>query len=156
MLAAGAAAEPFYIGSWTIVSVEPAPWAANYQELARAEPAAKLAGSRVVFGPHSVEGPEGIHCIRATYAIDGATAPQLFQCKFAQIAMPDGAPADEAGPDGDYYSPQKLAERYGFKGFSWKALAVGGKSDTYFFFPDRDTAVFQIEDILLVLKRDQA
>jgi len=74
--------------------------------------------------------------------MDGSTAPQLFQGKFAQIPMPDGAPADEAGPDGYYYSPQKLAERYGFKGFSWKALAVGCKADTYFYFPDRNTALF--------------
>lgn len=156
MVAAGSAAQPFYIGSWTIVSAEPAPWAATYQEEARAEPAAKLAGSHVVFGPRSVEGPEAIACIRATYAMDGSTAPQLFQGKFAQIPMPDGAPADEAGPDGYYYSPQKLAERYGFKGFSWKALAVGCKADTYFYFPDRNTALFRIEDILLVLKRDPA
>ncbi len=65
-------------------------------------------------------------------------------------------PPNRPSPDGDYYSPQKLAERYGFKGFSWKTLAVGGKSDTYFYFPDRATAVFQIEDILLVMKRDPA
>jgi hypothetical protein len=152
--AAASAAEQFYLGSWTIVSADPAPWAATYQEDARAEPAAKLAGSHVVFGPHSVEGPAGIACIRATYAMDGFTAPQLFQGRLAHIPLPDGTPAEEAGPDGHDYSPQKLAERYGFKGYSWKALAVGCRTDTYFYFPDRKTAVFQIEDLLLVLKRD--
>jgi hypothetical protein len=91
--AAGSTAQPFYLGSWTIVSAEPAPWAANYQEQAKAEPAAKLAGSHVVFGPHSVQGPEGIACARATYAMDGFTAPQLFQGRFAHIPLPDGAPA---------------------------------------------------------------
>lgn len=148
------AAEPFYLGSWTIVSAEPAPWAANYQEQAKAQPAAKLAGSRVVFGSRSVQGPEGIACARAAYAMDGSTAPQLFQGRFGHVPLPDGAPLEQASPDGYNYSPQKLAERYGFKGFSWKALAVGCNADTYFYFPDRKTALFQIEDILLVLKRD--
>lgn len=144
----------FYLGSWTIVSAEPAPWAANYLEQARAEPAAKLAGSHVVFDARSVQGPEGIACARATYKMDGFTAPQLFQGRFGHIPLPEGAQADEASPDGHDYSPQKLAERYGFKGFSWKALVVGCKADTYFYFPNRKTAVVAIEDIFLVLKRD--
>jgi len=114
----------------------------------------ELAGSHVVFGPRSVDGPEGIACRRAQYRMDGFTAPQLFQGKFASVVVPAGASPDEASPDGDYYDPVKLAERYGFKGFSWKALATGCKADTYFYFPDRKTAVFRIEDILLALKHD--
>jgi hypothetical protein len=152
--AAGSSAPPFYLGNWTIVSAEPAPWAANWLDQARAQPAAGLAGSHVVFGPRSVEGPEGIACRRAQYRMEGFTAPQLFQGKFASVVLPAGASPDEASPDGDYYDPVKLAERYGFKGFSWKALATGCKADTYFYFPDRKTAVFRIEDILLVLKHD--
>jgi hypothetical protein len=84
----------------------------------------------------------------------GSPLPSCFRAGLLIYLCRTGRRRDQASPDGYDYSPQKLAERYGFKGFSWKALAVGCKADSYFYFPDRKTALFQIEDILMVLKRD--
>ena len=42
------------------------------------------------------------------------------------VALPPDAPVELGDPSNQYYDPQKLAKRLGFKGFSWKAIHCDG------------------------------
>jgi len=152
--AAAAQPPPFYLGAWTIVSAEPGPWNQGIlYEDAKLEPASKLAGARIMFRPASVEGPAEFACKHAHYLLTGQTARDLFDERLNNIAMPEGAPKDEADPTGERYSRVKLAERYGLKGFSWKALTIC-KSDLHFVFANPTTAMFNIGNIVLTMHRE--
>jgi len=146
---------PFYLGAWTIVSVEPGVWTNGYYETDKLTEARKLVDAPVVFGPNSVEGPLPLGCPRAHYGLDGATAHDLFDGKLEQIYSSQTPSPDESDPSGEYFAPEVLAERLGFRGFSWKALTTGcamdGTGQIYFSSPN--SAAFRIGDFVVTLKR---
>jgi hypothetical protein len=145
-----AATEPFYLGRWTIASVERGPWTCchNEESLAALQ---RLVGSPVLIGPRAIEGPEGVGC-RAGYQQGGATAYTMFEGGLHNVTLPPEAPAAMANASGDYYDPQKLAERFGFRGFSWKALRCD--KDWYLFFADPKNAAARVDQFIVMLKRE--
>jgi hypothetical protein len=146
---------PFYLGAWTIASVEPGMWA-NYVEPDRLTELRKLVDASIVFGPRSVEGPPQIACPKAHYGLDGATAHDLFDGRLVHAWWWKTPASDEADPSGEYYAPEKLAERLGFRGFSWKVLTTGcraDESDMRIYFSSVNTAAFRVKDFVVMIKR---
>jgi hypothetical protein len=97
--ATGQAAEPFYFGRWTIVSVECNPQT-GCNDL-ETEPTRKLVGSIVAIRPRSIEGPKEIACPQG-YESVGATAYTLFIFGLQNIPLPPGASVEVADPSGQY------------------------------------------------------
>lgn len=156
LLAGAAAAEaPFYLGTWTIVSVEPGVWTNGYYEADKLAETRKLVDATITFGPHSVAGPPAIACPRAQYTLDGATAHDLFDEKLVQVYSSQTPSPDEADPSGEYFAPEVLAARLGFHGFSWKSLTTGcptnGAGQIYF--SSLNSAAFRIGDFVVTIKR---
>jgi hypothetical protein len=146
---------PFYLGAWTITSVEPGMWA-NYVEPDKLAELRKLVDAPIVFGPRSVDGPPQIACPKAIYALDGATAHDLFDGRLVHAWWWKTPAPDETDPSGEYYAPENLAERLGFRGFSWKVLTTGCRangSDAKIYFSSLNTAVFRIEDFVAIITR---
>jgi hypothetical protein len=149
------AATPFYLGAWTIASVEPGTWA-NYVEPDKLAELRKLVDAPIVFGPHSVDGPPQIACPQAEYGLSGATAHDLFDGRLVHAWWWKTPAPDEADPSGEYYAPENLAERLGFRGFSWKVLTTGCRadsSDMHIYFSGTNTAAFRFEDFVVTIKR---
>jgi len=146
---------PFYLGEWTVASVEPGVWTNGYYEADKLAEARKLVDAPIAFGPRSVEGPPPIACPRAKYGLDGATAHDLFDGKLEQVWSSQTPSPDEADPSGEYFAPEVLAARLGFRGFSWKALTTGcamdGTGQIYFSGPNN--AAFRIGDFVVTIKR---
>lgn len=145
--AIGHTAEPFYLGRWTIISVECNP-STGCNDL-ETEPMRKLVGSMISIASRSIEGPSEVAC-PDRYESEGATAYSLFIFGLQNIALPPGGDLDAADPSGRYYDPQKLAERLGFRGFSWKALRCDGR---YVYFADERHAAMAIDRTVLRLER---
>lgn len=147
---------PFYLGTWTITSVEPGVWTNGYYEADKLAELRKLVGAPITLGPRSVEGPPQTACPRARYGLDGATAQGLFDGKLEQVWSSQTPMPDEADPSGEYFAPEKLAERLGFRGFSWKVLTTGCRangSDAEIYFSSPNTAAFRIEDFVVMITR---
>ncbi|MGA8400975.1 MAG: hypothetical protein WB697_13875 [Stellaceae bacterium] len=146
---------PFYLGDWTIASVEPGVWTTGYYEADKLTELRKLVGAPIIFGPRSVEGPPPIACPRAQYGLDGATAHDLFDGRLEKVWSSPTPSPDESDPSGEYFAPEVLAARLGFRGFSWKALTTGcamdGTGQIHFSSPNN--AAFRIGDFVVTIKR---
>ena len=158
LLLAGATARaetPFYLGAWTIVSVEPGVWTNGYYEADKLAEARKLVDATITFGPRSVEGPPPLACPRAHYGLDGATAHDLFDGKLVQVWSSKTPTPEEADPSGQYFAPDVLAARLGFHGFSWKTLTTGCPLDGtgQIYFSSQNSAAFRIGDFVVMMKR---
>jgi len=155
--AATRAETPFYLGAWTIASVEPGVWTNGYFEAGKLAELRKLVDASMSLGPHSVEGPPQIACPRAHYGLDGATAHDLFDGRLVHVWSSDTPTPDESDPSGEYYASEKLAERLGFHGFSWKALTTGcradGNNNLTIYFSGANAAAFRISDFVVAIKR---
>jgi hypothetical protein len=110
----------------------------------------KLVESRVAIGLRSIDGPKEIVCPQG-YESVGATAYTLFIFGLKNIQLPPDADIELADPSGQYYDPQKLAERLGLKGFSWKAIRCDGR---YTYFADAKHAAMSVNRIVLRLDRE--
>ena len=107
----------------------------------------KIVGSIVAIRPRSIEGPTEIALCAGIRSV-GETAHTLFIFGVQNIPLPPDAPIEVADPSGQYYDPQKLAERLGFKGFSWKAIHCDGR---YTYFADAKHAAMSVDRIVLRL-----
>jgi hypothetical protein len=149
------AATPLYLGAWTIASVEPGMWA-NYVEPDKLTELRKLVDAPIVFGLRSIDGPPQIACPQAANVLGGATANELFDGRLVHAWWWKTPAPDEADPTGQYYAPENLAERLGFRGFSWKVLITGCRadsSDMRIYFSSANTAAFRFEDFVVTIKR---
>ena len=158
LLLAGATARaeaPFYLGTWTVVSVEPGAWTNGYYEADKLTELRKLVDATIVFDPRSVEGPPAIACPRARYTLDGATAHDLFDEKLVQVYSSQTPSPDESDPSGEYFAPEVLAARLGFHGFSWKALSTGcaANETSQIYFSSPNSAAFRVGDFVVTIKR---
>jgi hypothetical protein len=150
------ASAPFYLGTWMIASVEPGMWTNGYYEADKLAELRKLVDAAIVFGPRSIEGPPQIACPKAQYGLTGATARDLFDGRLVHAWSGMTPEPDEADPSGQYYAPENLAERLGFRGFSWKALTTGYRadgSDMQIYFSTPNTAAFRFDDFVVMIKR---
>jgi hypothetical protein len=136
-----------YLGQWTIVSVECNP-KTGCSDL-DLEPMRRLIGASVSIGPALLTGPTELACPQG-YNVGGATAYSLFIFGLENIDLPSNEPDEMADSSGEYYDPQKLAERMGFRGFSWKTIDCGGR---YTYFADVKHAAMAVEHTVLRLER---
>lgn len=135
------AADPFYIGTWKIVSAVPAPWATK--ELPPDEPEMKeLSGKTVVFKLKEIEGPRQAACNGPRYKVVTVPAEGLFQGMFDELHRRDKS-----------VDPNKMAAQAGFRGRSWKSLETGCGNELDFHFIDPMTMVFGLNNVVYTLKK---
>lgn len=157
LLLVAAKPAPFYLGNWQIAAVEPAAWTHGYYEEDKFAALKKLVGEAVAFKPGAVEGPPPIACPEARYTMSGVTARTMFDGDFIDRILAENTPADDTDPTGNYISAQRLVERLGFRGFSWKSLGTGcsgaGGRAIEVDFATPDAAIVRIEDFIVSIRR---
>ena len=139
-----AAADSFYLGTWTIASAVVAPWA---------DPAAppdpremkSLIGKTVAIKPGEMIGPGLFACKGPIYKVRDYPADWLFQGQFGEMRDRDHT-----------VDPAKVAAKLGFRGTSWKTLETGCANEIDYHFVDADTAEIGLNDYVYTLKRKPA
>ncbi len=141
-LAALAAADAFYLGTWKVDSAVIAPWADPAARQPDPAEMKSLVGKIVVFKPHEITGPHAFACKGPRYKLVEYPADMLFQGEFDEMRRRDKS-----------VDPQKLAAKLGFRGAKWKTLETGCGNELDFHFVDANTAEFGLNDYVYTLKR---
>jgi hypothetical protein len=146
LLAAGivpfaSAADPFYVGTWKIVSAAVAPWqTAPYpDDLAEMK---SLVGKTVAIQLKAIVGPHAVACKGPNYRVKDYPADMLFQGAFDEMHRRDKS-AD----------PAKIAAKLGFRGSSWKTLETGCGNELDYHFLDPLTADFGLNNYVYTMKK---
>jgi hypothetical protein len=141
-IAIAAAAEPFYVGTWKIVSAAPAPWVSAELRADLAE-AKTLTGKIVKIEATRILGPRQVACPKPNYQLKSYGVDMLFQGSFAEMKERDKS-VDMA----------KAAASAGFRnGTEWKTLETGCETEVDFHFIDPTTAEFGLNNVLYTLKK---
>jgi hypothetical protein len=138
---AASAADPFYIGTWKIVSAAVAPW----QERPYADDEAEmksLVGKTVVIQPQAILGPHAVACKGPRYQVKSYPADMLFQGAFGEMQRRDKS-----------VDPGKIAAKLGFRGKSWKTLETGCGNELDYHFIDPMTAEIGLNNYVYTLKK---
>lgn len=140
LAAAAVAAEPFYLGSYKIVSATVAPWT----EGRKPDPAESktLVGKAVTIKTGEILGPRQLACKGPKYQVKDYPADMLFQGAFGEMHSKDKA-AD----------PEKLAAKVGFQGKSWKTVETGCATELDFHYIDPNTFAFGLNDYVYTVKK---
>ena len=134
-------ADPFYLGSWKIDSAVVAPWA-DAQHKDDATEMKTLVGKTVVFKPAEIVGPRQVACKGPKYKVKDYPADMLFQGAFGEMQGRDKS-----------VDPQKVAEKVGFKGKSWKTVETGCATELDFHYIDMTTTTFGLNNYIYILKK---
>jgi hypothetical protein len=136
------AAEPFYVGTWKIVSAAPAPWASTERK-------PDLAGSKTLTGKlvnieaTRILGPRQVACAKPNYQVKSYGVDMLFQGQFEEMKERDKS-----------VDMNKAAATAGFRnGTEWKTLETGCETEVDFHFIDSATAVFGLNNVIYTLKK---
>jgi len=135
------AADPFYLGTWKIVSGVPAPWQAVPYPDDTAE-SKYLIGKTVIIQAKAMLGPRITTCKNPNYRVKDYPASMLFQGAFDEMHRRD--------PSAD---PAKIATGLGFKGSAWKTLETGCANELDYHFLDPSTAAFALNNYVYILKK---
>ena len=136
------AAEPFYVGTWKIVSAAPAPWASAERKADLAE-AKTLTGKIVKIEATRILGPRQVACPKPNYQLKSYGVDMLFQGSFAEMKERDKS-IDMA----------KAAASAGFRnGTEWKTLETGCETEVDFHFIDPTTVAFGLNNVVYTLKK---
>jgi hypothetical protein len=134
------AADPFYVGTWKIVSAVPAPWDKVHALMSEAK---TLDGKIVRIEAKRITGPHQVACAQPHFVVKDYPADMLFQGSFDELRRRDKS-AD----------PAKLAASIGFtKGPTWKTLETGCETEVDFHFIDPSTAAFGLNNVVYTLKK---
>jgi len=133
------AADPFYVGSWTLATAVAAPWADAQRKPDNAEQA-RLMGKTVVFKPKEISGPRPFACARPQYKVTDYGADMIFQGAF-----------DEMQHSSKKADPNALAASMGFTGTKIRTLETGYEID--FHFVDDTTAEAGLNNYVYTLKK---
>lgn len=136
------AAEPFYLGTWKIVSAVVAPWQKGPPHADDKSEMKSLVGKTVTIQPKAIVGPRSIACKTPNYRVRDYPATMLFQGAFDEMHRSDAA-AD----------PAKIAAQLGFRGSSWKTLETGCANELDFHFLDPSTADFALNNYVYTMKK---
>jgi len=134
-----AAADPFYVGSWTFTSAVVAPWADAQRKPDSAEQA-RLMGRIVAFRTKEITGPRPFACAKPQYKVADYGVDMIFQGAF-----------DEMQRSNKKADPKALAVSLGFNGAKIKTLETGCEID--FHFVDDTTAEVGLNDYVYTLKK---
>jgi len=136
------AAEPFYVGTWKIVSAAPAPWASTVRKSDLAE-GKSLTGKIVKIEATRILGPRQVACPKPNYEVKSYGVDMLFQGQFEEMKERDKS-VDMA----------KAAASAGFRNATeWKTLETGCETEVDFHFIDANTAAFGLNNVVYTLKR---
>ncbi|MBR0709205.1 MULTISPECIES: hypothetical protein [Bradyrhizobium] len=134
-----AAADPFYIGTWTLTAAVVAPWADSQRKPDGTE-RERLMGKAVVLKPKEISGPRPFACARPQYKVADYGPDMIFQGAFDEMQRVDKK-AD----------PKTLAASLGFAGASIKTLETGCEIDVHFV--DDTTAEVGLNNYVYTLKK---
>jgi hypothetical protein len=136
------AAEPFYLGTWKIVSAAPAPWASTERKAELAE-SKTLTGKIVKIEATRILGPRQVACPKPNYQVKSYGVDMLFQGSFAEMKERDKS-----------VDMKKAAATAGFHtGTEWKTLETGCETEVDFHFIDTATAAFGLNNVVYTLKK---
>jgi hypothetical protein len=141
-VAALAAADAFYLGTWKVDSAVVAPWADSATRQPDTAEMKSLVGKIVVFKPPEITGPHAFACKGPQYKVAEYPADMLFQGAFDEMRRRDKS-----------VDPAKLAAKLGFRGAKWKTLETGCGNELDFHFVDANTAEFGLNDYVYTIKR---
>src|SRR5258706_7611922 len=136
------AAEPFYLGTWKILSAAPAPWASTDRKADLAE-SKTLTGKMVKIEATRILGPRQVACPKPNYQVKSYGVDMLFQGSFAEMKERDKS-----------VDMPKAATTAGFRnGTEWKTLETGCETKVDFHFIDPTTAAFGLNNVVYTLKK---
>lgn len=135
------AADPFYLGTWTVTSAVVAPWWKGPQPPDAAEKNALL-GKTIVIAAQRISGPRQFACQGPHYQVKDYPADMLYQGGFGEMHERDKT-----------VDPVKVAASVGFKGTAWKTLETGCATELDFHFLDPSTASVALNNYLFTLKK---
>jgi hypothetical protein len=137
-----AAADPFYVGTWKIVSAAPAPWVSTELKPDLAE-SKTLTGKIVKIEATRILGPRQVACPKPNYQVKNYGVDMLFQGSFAEMKERDHS-----------VDMTKAAASAGFRGGTeWKTLETGCETEVDFHFIDPTTATFGLNNVIYTLKK---
>lgn len=139
MAGAAQAADPFYVGSWTVTAATVAPWADPQRKPDRTE-RSRLVGKAVVLKAREISGPRPLACARPQYRVTDYGPDMIFQGAFDEMQRADKK-AD----------PKALAAALGFGDARIKTLETGCEID--FHFVDDTTAEVGLNNYVYTLKK---
>ena len=139
MVGSAAAADPFYIGSWTLTAAVVAPWADLHRKPDDAE-RALLIGKTVVLKTREISGPRPFACAKPQYKVTDYGPDTLFQGAFDEMQRVDSK-----------VDPKSLAASLGFTGTRIRTLETGCEIDVHFV--DDATAEIGLNDYVYTLKK---
>ncbi len=139
MAGPAAAADPFYVGSWTFTTAVVAPWADPQRKPDSAE-RVRLMGKTVVLRAREISGPRPFACAKPQYKVTDYGPDMLFQGALDEMQRADKK-AD----------PKVLAASLGFTGARIRTLETGCEIDVHFV--DDATAEVGLNDYVYTLKK---
>ena len=134
-----AAADPFYIGSWTFTTAVVAPWADGQRAPDGAE-RARLMGKAIVLKAKEISGPRPFACARPQYKVTEYGPDMIFQGAFDEMQR-----ADKKA------EPKALAASLGFANGPIRTLETGCEIDVHFV--DDTTAEVGLNNYVYTLKK---
>ncbi len=139
LLPCSSLAQGVFLGSWTVVAAQPAPWVAKSPDKieARSEPA--IAHARIVIQSGRIEGPQPIGCQKPHYQVAQVPPEELFE----------GGLDD---PDRGMTDPKGAASALGFRSPNITTLQPG--CDIEFHMVDNDTVLFALNNMLYTMHRN--
>ncbi len=138
------APDPFYIGTWKIVSAVVAPWWDDPAHKPDATETRTLVGKTVTITAKAIQGPRQVACTGPRYQVKDYPADMLFEGAF-----------DEMHARHSSADPAKLAASVGFRGSSWKTLETGCGNEINYHFIDPATAAFGLNNYVYTLKKQE-
>lgn len=139
MVGPAVAADPFYVGSWTLTTAVVAPWADPHRKPDDAE-RARLMGKTVVLKSGEITGPGPLACAKPQYKVTDYGPDMLFQGAFEEMQRADRKA-----------NPKALAASLGFAGSRIRTLETGCEIDIHFV--DDATAEIGLNDYVYTLKK---
>ncbi|MBR0791565.1 hypothetical protein JQ631_21005 [Bradyrhizobium manausense] len=133
------AADPFYVGGWTLTTAALAPWADRHRKPDDAE-RARLIGKTVVLKTREISGPRPFACAKPQYKVTDYGPDMIFQGAFDEMQRADKR-AD----------PKALAASLGLTGSHIRTLETGCEIDIHFV--DDTTAEIGLNDYVYTLKK---
>ncbi len=142
LVSLGAAADPFYLGTWKITSAAVAPWQAGRPYQSDLTEMKSLVNRIVLIQRKAIVGPRPVACKGAKYQVKDYPADMLFQGAFEEMHRRDRS-AD----------PAQIAAKLGFRGPSWKTLETGCGNELEYHFLDPATAAFGLNNYVYTMKK---
>ncbi|MGY8633179.1 hypothetical protein RAD15_11950 [Bradyrhizobium sp. 14AA] len=136
-----AAADPFYIGSWTFTAAVVAPWA-DPQRKPDGTERAQLMGKAVVFKTREISGPRPFACAKPQYKVVDYGPDMIFQGALDEMRRADKK-----------VDPKALATSLGFSNPPIRTLETGCEIDVHFV--DDTTAEVGLNNYVYTLKKRQ-